>query len=172
MIPTPDRDTLARSYLGVTFAVARECAPRWLHDEADSVALVGLAQAIREWPDDYDPGRFKPWLRTIVRRRVYDMLECWSWTRRPVTKKRVVARLSLHLINSDAEPAMCVAPDLSLDERDAFDWRIAGLRAADQRLLRLRCVEGWTLTEIARAERIDKSSMSRRYRRAAEIVAN
>jgi RNA polymerase sigma factor (sigma-70 family) len=152
-------DELARAYLPLTRAAARRaCRVRHLRDEAESAALVGLAQALKVMPRA-GPG-FAALVETVVRRRVRDMLR--GERRRDAAPDRgEVDRLT------DGGPP----PHAPAEAAEEFERLCRVLRAPERRVLRLVFGADLTPTEAARAMGIPKRSAHYYYHRALAVLS-
>lgn len=149
---------LAHRYLAFAFRTARKCCPRHLEDEAESVALVGLAEAVRNWPGDKKVC-FPTWSGRIVKRRAFSLLRGDGRERR---RYHFVVPRPL----ADPVPAWAIESDLE------FDDLIACLAPIDRRLMRRMFVEGFDLYEASKQEGLSKTSGHRRYHAAIERIRN
>jgi RNA polymerase sigma-70 factor (ECF subfamily) len=124
--------------------------------DAEGVAQEAFLRAWRAW-DSYSSTRpFWPWVATIARRLCVDHY-------------RVQAGTAVALRNGGLPHRTEPAPEDVVEEREDRRLAVAALRSlspAEQRLVRLREVAGWSYEEMARSEGVTVESIRASLRRA------
>lgn len=135
-------------------------------DFAEDVAQEAIEAALRHWPVDGVPTKPGAWLLTTARRRAVDRL------RRDQT---YAARLAL--LQAEQDRAGPSAPQDGVesqipDERLHLFFTCAhpALHADDRVAITLRCLAGFTTTEVARAFLVPTATAGQRISRAKQKI--
>ena len=136
---TPDEelltdDQLAERFVGLCRVVAgKACRFRHLRDEAESVALAALDEAIRQ-RDRSTPGKsFSCLFMRVATCRIYDFI------RRETKYEKGIARVIARTWDQVCHP------DASLDDADAFEALLAHTTPKNRAYLRLVYADGLTV---------------------------
>ncbi len=137
---TPSQSDLISTHYDLVRSVAHDPQYRWpsLHDEIESTAEWGLLIAAVDCRDDAKPHEFRYFARRRMTWDVKDLIRSTRLGRRQPRADRI-----------DRKPY--TLPDTSLDESDAFEWRIERCRPREQDALRSVFRDGLEYRETARA---------------------
>ncbi|AYJ49304.1 RNA polymerase sigma factor [Rhodococcus sp. P1Y] len=132
---------------------------------AEDVTSEAIETALVRWPIDGVPTKPGAWLLTTARRRAVDRLR---------RDQAYAARLAiLHVEQDRAAPAVDAASGDFPDERLQLFFTCAhpALHADDRVAIMLRCLAGFTTSEVARAFMIPQSTAGQRISRAKKKIA-
>jgi len=154
----PPDERFSALYIEHAASLVAYCRRKVGPAEAEEVAQEAFLRAWTAW-ESYSPDRpFWPWLVTIARR------VCIDRARRSAT-----AAAFAHKAVSIFDGIPVVRPDEIVEAGEAHAWAlaaVANLRPDQRRMLTRQAVDGWSYSEIARAEGVSEEAVRGALRRA------